>query len=107
MSDAVLFAVIFVGFFVLRIIAATFVFVMILPRGDRCPNCNAVTLRVKSRVWNLLMPWFRTSWCFECGWDGLLRHGELTSGPSVTSPERDERVRGARNHPTPPPAPDR
>jgi hypothetical protein len=28
---------------------------------------------VQSRGWNLLMPWFRTSWCFECGWDGLLR----------------------------------
>ena len=73
MSDAVIFAVIFVGFFVLRLVAATIVFFIILPDGDRCPNCDAVTLRVKSRGWNALMPWFRTSWCYECGWDGLLR----------------------------------
>jgi len=78
MSDAVIFAVIFVGFFVLRLIAATVVFFFILPDGDRCPNCDAVTLRVKSRGWNALMPWFRTSWCYECGWHGLLRRGDLT-----------------------------
>ena len=73
MSDAVLFAVLFLGFFVLRIIAATVFFFCILPTGVRCPMCDSVTLRVKSRGWNLLMPWFRTSWCYECGWDGLLR----------------------------------
>lgn len=73
MSDAAWFGVIFVGFFILRIIAATVFFLCILPDGVRCPNCDAVTVRVQSRGWNLLMPWFRTSWCFECGWDGLLR----------------------------------
>ena len=73
MTDAVWFGVIFVAFFVLRIIAATIFFLCILPDGVRCPNCNAVTVRVQSRGWNILMPWFRTSWCFECGWDGLLR----------------------------------
>ena len=84
MSDAVIFAVIFVGFFVLRLIAATVVFFFILPEGDRCPNCDAVTLRVKSRAWNVVMPWFRTSWCYECGWHGLLRHGPLTPTAPVT-----------------------
>ncbi|HKN69361.1 MAG TPA: hypothetical protein VJW73_23940 [Gemmatimonadaceae bacterium] len=84
MSDAVIFAVIFVGFFVLRLIAATVVFFFILPEGDRCPNCDAVTLRVKSRGWNVVMPWFRTSWCYECGWHGLLRHGPLTPTAPVT-----------------------
>lgn len=92
MSDAVLFAVLFVGFFVLRVIAATAIFMLLLPRGDRCPSCDAVTLRVKSRGWNLLMPWFRTSWCFECGWDGLLRHGPLTPPPTNTAPVRGARV---------------
>jgi hypothetical protein len=42
MSDAVIFAVIFVGFFILRLIAATVVFFFILPDGDRCPNCDAM-----------------------------------------------------------------
>lgn len=81
MSDAVLFTVIFVGFFVLRIIAATVVFFWLLPQGDRCPNCDAVTVRVQSKGWNTLMPWFRTSWCYNCNWEGLLRNGPLTSQP--------------------------
>lgn len=88
MSDAVLFAIVFVGFFVLRIIAATVVFLLILPEGDRCPNCDAVTLRIRARGWNVLMPWFRTSWCMDCGWDGFLRHGELTPGPAIREPVR-------------------
>lgn len=73
MSDAVMFAVVFVGFFVLRAIAATVIFFFILPSGDRCPMCDARTFRIQSKGWNFLMPWFRTSWCCECGWEGLLR----------------------------------
>jgi hypothetical protein len=74
MSDAVLFVAIFGGLFALRIAAATLLFLCILPEGDQCPNCDAVTLRMQSPWWNRLMPWFRTSWCYECGWDGFLRH---------------------------------
>ena len=85
MSDAVIFVVFFGGFVVLRIIAATFVFFYILPAGDRCPNCDAATIRVKSPVWNRIMPWFRTSWCYRCGWEGMLRHGELTPEPNPES----------------------
>ena len=81
MSDAALFAIVLSGFFVLRIAAATLIFFWILPRGDRCPNCDASTIRVASKGWNTLMPWFRTSWCYQCNWEGLLRHGELTPGP--------------------------
>lgn len=92
MSDAVIFAVIFVGFFVLRFIAATVVFLFILPEGDRCPNCDAVTLHVKSRGWNLCMRWFRTSWCYECGWHGLLRRGPLTPpAPVTTEPKQSSK----------------
>jgi hypothetical protein len=85
MSDAVIFVVVFVGLFVLRLIAATVVFLLILPEGDRCPNCDAVTLRVQSAGWNRIMPWFRTSWCYECGWDGLLRD-DRTATPSPPTP---------------------
>ena len=49
MSDAAIFATVFVSIFVLRIVAATLVFYWILPQSDRCPNCNAVTLRIQSR----------------------------------------------------------
>ena len=82
MSDGLLFAIILIGFFLLRLVAATIFFLCILPDGDRCPNCDAVTLRIESRGWNLLMPWFRTSWCVECEWEGLLRRGPLTLQPA-------------------------
>ncbi|HET7583965.1 MAG TPA: hypothetical protein VFK13_03605 [Gemmatimonadaceae bacterium] len=78
MSDAVWFIVIFVGFFLLRLVIATMVFYWMLPAGDRCPNCDAVTLHVQSKAWNRLMPWFRTSWCYRCNWEGFLRYGPLT-----------------------------
>ena len=41
MSDAAIFTTVFVGLFVLRVVAATVVFFYILPKGDRCPNCDA------------------------------------------------------------------
>jgi hypothetical protein len=90
MTSVVLFCVIFVGFFVLRLIAATVFFFLILPQGDHCPNCDAVTLRVASKGWNTLLPWFRTSWCFECGWHGLLRRGPLTPDVPINTEARSK-----------------
>lgn len=73
MTSVVVFGVVFVGFFVLRGIAATITFYFLLSDGARCPLCDEVTLRVESPGWNRLLPWFRTSWCYRCGWEGLLR----------------------------------
>jgi hypothetical protein len=78
MLDAVVFVLIYAGFCVLRGVAATVVFFYLLPEGDRCPNCDAVTLRVQSSFLNRFLPRFRTSWCYECGWHGMLRQGPLT-----------------------------
>ncbi len=78
MWEVVLSILIIGGFFVLRAILATVFFFYLLPEGDRCPNCDAVTVRVQSRGWNALLPRFRTSWCYDCGWHGLLRNGPLT-----------------------------
>lgn len=64
------------GFFILRGVLATIFFFCLLPDGINCPNCDAVTIRVESRKLNFLMPRFRTSWCLECGWRGLLREGD-------------------------------
>jgi len=83
MRDAVLCILIIGGFFVLRAVLATVFFYYLLPKGDRCPNCDAATLRVASRGWNFFFPKFRTSWCYECGWHGLLRHGPVTPAPSA------------------------
>jgi hypothetical protein len=85
MLDAVLCIITVAGFFVLRAVLATVFFYYLLPEGDRCPHCDAATLRVESRGWNLLMPKFRTSWCYECGWHGLLRNGPLTPTPSASA----------------------
>ena len=85
MLEAVLCIVIIGGFFVFRAVLATVFFFYLLPEGDRCPNCDAATLRVQSRGWKLCMPHMRPSWCYECNWHGLLREGPLT--PAVASPQ--------------------
>lgn len=77
MSDAAIFGVIFVAFFVLRAIAATVFFYYMMPQSNRCPMCDSPTIRVAEPAWNRLLPWFRTSWCYECGWEGLLRPGPV------------------------------
>ncbi len=81
MRYAVWFAVIFVGFFILRAIAATWLFLFLLPQGYRCPNCDEITLRVATHGWNRYLPWFRSSWCYRCGWEGLLRETPLEAAP--------------------------
>ena len=101
MSDAAIFVLIFGGLFVLRIAAATLVFWWILPSGDRCPNCDAPTLRVQATGFNRLMRGFRPSWCYACGWVGLLRNGEPTPsgaashGAPSTAPRKGQPPRGA------------
>ncbi len=75
MSDVMIFAVVFIAFFILRAIAATMFFYFLLPESNRCPLCDRATIRVSAPGWNRLLPWFRTSWCYECGWEGLLRPG--------------------------------
>lgn len=75
MSDAAIFGIIFVAFFVLRAIAATVFFYYLMPKSNRCPMCDNPTIRIAEPAWNRLLPWFRTSWCYECGWEGLLRPG--------------------------------
>ncbi|MBC7897459.1 MAG: hypothetical protein H7066_18720 [Cytophagaceae bacterium] len=85
-SDAILFTVVFGGLFVLRIIAATIVFLVLLPKGDQCPLCDDPTLRVESFLFGRVMPWFRKSWCLTCGWTGLLRTGPLTETPATREP---------------------
>jgi hypothetical protein len=78
MSDALLFTLIFAGLFVLRIIAATIFFALILPAGDRCLMCDSPTIRVTSSF-DRWLPWFRRSWCLRCGWKGVLRRGAVST----------------------------
>lgn len=73
MSDAALFVLVFGGLFVLRGIAATMVFMWILPDGVRCPQCDAETLRVDPGHLLRLFRRYRASWCLVCGWRGVHR----------------------------------
>jgi hypothetical protein len=94
MSEAAVFVLVFSGLFVLRIVAATIVFGVLLPKGDRCPNCDAITLRVRSPFSDRFLPWFRKRWCLACGWHGMLRRGSLSpetagaSDPLVDPPHK-------------------
>lgn len=82
----IVFASVFVAFFLLRLVFATVFFYFLLPEGDRCPCCDTPTLRVRSVGWNRLFPWFRTSWCYACGWEGMLRGNTVTPVDSLVPP---------------------
>jgi hypothetical protein len=97
-SDIAWFAVVFVAFFILRAILATLVFLYLLPIGDRCLNCDSVTVQVRSAGWNRMLPWFRTSWCQYCGWEGLLRKGPAISPAEISSPERATADNDPKHH---------
>jgi hypothetical protein len=83
MWETVLCILIIGGFFLLRAFLATVFFFYLLPEGDHCPNCDAVTLRMQSRGFTFFMPRFRPSWCYHCGWHGLLRNGPLSPAPTT------------------------
>ena len=96
MSDAALFVLVFGGLFVLRGIAATIVFLWILPEGIRCPQCDAETMRVEPGRVMKLLPSFRSSWCLVCGWHGVHR---------IVPPVSRTRSGGAKSESqSPPPA---
>jgi hypothetical protein len=85
MSDGALFGIIIGGLFVLRVLAATVVFLVLLPRNDRCINCDAVTVRLSSPL-DRVLPFFRKSWCLRCGWVGMLRRGAVSAPAELREP---------------------
>jgi hypothetical protein len=80
-SDALVFVGVIGGLFILRVVAATWVFLRLLPDGTCCPHCDDDTLPVVSKGWNTLLPWFRTGWCPGCGWEGLHRRTKPVLSP--------------------------
>jgi hypothetical protein len=96
MSEAAWFVIVFGGLFILRGIAATVVFLWILPDGTHCPQCDAETLRLEPTRWSRLVPRLRRSWCVECGWHGVHRDvrtpSDGASGPVSATPPRSSAV---------------
>jgi hypothetical protein len=70
------------------------VFLLILPRGDRCPICDAITVRVHSsglRVFRLPLV---KRWCLACGWEGLLRRSRVDeSAPALLTASQPSKPR--------------
>lgn len=87
MSDAAIFTLVFGGLLVLRIVAATLVFMLILPRGNKCPMCDAVTVRVQSLIARRSVIRLSKRWCLACGWEGYMR--SMTTG-DMSDAERAE-----------------
>jgi hypothetical protein len=72
MGESALFFWFFAVLFVLRAIAATFVYSWLLSDAPECPSCGGETLHVQPRMFQLLFPRLRPSWCPVCGWEGML-----------------------------------
>jgi hypothetical protein len=62
----------FAVLFVLRAVAATFVYAWLLSDAPECPSCGGETLHVQRRGAQWLFPRLWPSWCPDCGWEGLL-----------------------------------
>lgn len=88
MTEGTILVVVIVGLFFLRFVAATVIFALLLPRTDRCIDCDAPTVRVTSVLWDRVLPMFRKSWCLECGWTGLLRRQTESVTPEQARSQR-------------------
>ena len=73
MGDTVMFFWFFAGLFILRIIAATFVYSWLLSEAPDCPACGGETFRIERRGVAWLFPRLRPSWCPRCAWEGMLQ----------------------------------
>jgi hypothetical protein len=71
------------------------VFMWILPRGDRCPMCDAVTERVHAPAAAHLR--LAKRWCLACGWEGMMRLAPAHNTPlSQAAPEGAASVEPSR-----------
>ena len=72
MSNSAIFFWFFSVLFVLRGVAATFVYAWLLSDAPECPSCGGETMHVERRGVQRLFPRLRPSWCPVCTWEGLL-----------------------------------
>jgi hypothetical protein len=84
MSNSAIFFWFFSVLFVLRGIAATFVYAWLLSDAPDCPSCGGETLHVERSGIQHLFPRLRPSWCPVCTWEGLLHFA-----PQPAEPQRE------------------
>ena len=92
MSDAALFFWFFSILFVLRIIAATFVYAWLLSEAPECPSCGGETLRIERRGIAWLFPRLRPSWCPDCAWEGMLQPARSDTTPAGQAPRESAKT---------------
>ena len=68
----------------MRVAIVTAVAYLLLPRGPVCPHCGVAMLAIRNRFVRLVIPVLEHRWCFECGWNGLVRRGEPAATPTET-----------------------
>lgn len=71
--------------FVLRAVAATFVYAWLLSDAPDCPSCGSETLHVQPRAFQRLFPRLRPSWCPVCNWEGMLHPVRTASAHPLES----------------------
>jgi len=70
----------------LRVAIVTAVVYLLLPQGPLCPHCNLEMIAVRNRLLDRLLPALQRRWCFECGWNGVVRR--VRSADARTRPGR-------------------
>lgn len=84
---------------VVIMISTCWVVRMLVVRSRRpnaaCPRCGTPTLRLRPAAWQPLPPTLRLSWCYGCGWQGVLYCRRAVPGARGASAERSHvRSRG-------------
>ena len=84
-NDGPLFFWFFAALFVLRAIAATFVYAWLLSEAPECPACGGETLHIQRHGVAWLFPRLRPSWCPDCSWEGMLHPAAIVK-PALPLP---------------------
>ena len=71
---------------VLRVAIITAVVYLLLPKGSFCPLCQVEMLLLRNRFLTWILPLVERRWCLECGWNGVVRRGDVTAKTPVLQP---------------------
>ena len=70
----------------LRVVIIAAVAYLLLPPGPLCPQCQVEMLPIRNRLLERLVPAVQRRWCFQCGWNGVVRRGRSARRGTETRP---------------------
>jgi hypothetical protein len=73
----------------LRFVIVAAVVYLLLPRGVRCPHCDAEMLAIRNRFIDVVLRKIERRWCMACGWNGVIRRPPRPAA-TPTGPRRPE-----------------